>query len=241
MKHDSKQEITIEALLKLKKAEKPQPEFWAAFESELRAKQLAAIVGKRPWWSGLSRVFILSRRHSVSLGALAAVALAVVGIRHAGFAPQAPQAIAVAKERPAAVSAAPATRMKASEPEAVAQVPVATAATAAPAAAPVAVAEASVSHVMQAPQSPPSVAASREPFGDGIRVTLTDFHAAVPGSRARATSSAPTASSSPRSPRPASSIPSPCPAWIRPPSAARGCSRPPFQRMPPPRCSPETG
>jgi hypothetical protein len=41
---------TLEELLRLKRAERPAPEFWADFDSRLRHKQLAAIVNRRPWW-----------------------------------------------------------------------------------------------------------------------------------------------------------------------------------------------
>lgn len=42
--------VTLEDLLRLKRAERPAPEFWARFDDALRAKQLAAIVERRPWW-----------------------------------------------------------------------------------------------------------------------------------------------------------------------------------------------
>ena len=45
--------VTIEDLLRIKRAERPAPEFWGRFEQELRAKQLSAIVAKRPWWQSI--------------------------------------------------------------------------------------------------------------------------------------------------------------------------------------------
>jgi hypothetical protein len=47
--------------------------------SELRAKQLAAIVEKRPWWRNLS--FTGVARHRVSLGASALVAITFISLR----------------------------------------------------------------------------------------------------------------------------------------------------------------
>ncbi len=47
------EKVTIEDLLRLKRAERPSPEFWTRFEQDLRAKQLAAIIEKRPWWHAL--------------------------------------------------------------------------------------------------------------------------------------------------------------------------------------------
>ncbi|HEY5079676.1 MAG TPA: hypothetical protein VII43_07495 [Opitutaceae bacterium] len=182
MKHDSEQRVTIEDLLRLKKAERPPAEFWAAFESELRAKQLAAIVARRPWWVGLSTVFAVARRHSVSLGAVAAIALAWVGVRQVGFAPQSRQVVTVARAQPAAAPSSSVAAVKASEAartqETAVERPVATAPIRTP--APGVVAEERVSHVMPAPESRPPVASSREPFGDGIAVTLADFHVSAP-------------------------------------------------------------
>lgn len=45
---------TLETLLRLKRAERPDADFWRDFEQGLREKQLAAIVEPKPWWLGLS-------------------------------------------------------------------------------------------------------------------------------------------------------------------------------------------
>jgi len=65
--------VTLEDLLQLKRAERPSPEFWTRFESELRAKQLTAIM-KRPWWRRFSTGAVFRHRLSLSAGALAAIA-----------------------------------------------------------------------------------------------------------------------------------------------------------------------
>jgi len=71
--------VTIEDLLRFKRAEKPGPEFWSHFEQELRAKQLAAIVEKRVWWRASADVLLAWR---LPLGAALAVGLvSVVAIR----------------------------------------------------------------------------------------------------------------------------------------------------------------
>ena len=44
MKSDHQKPVSLEDLLRLKRAERPAPEFWVQFERELRAKQLAALV-----------------------------------------------------------------------------------------------------------------------------------------------------------------------------------------------------
>lgn len=77
------QKVTIEDILRLKRSERPSPEFWSRFEQELRAKQLAAIVEKRPWWITL-RVPQATRyfsRFQVPVGAAAVLALSFVVVR----------------------------------------------------------------------------------------------------------------------------------------------------------------
>lgn len=77
MSRDGKRPVSVEDLLRLKRAERPAESFWADFDRQLRAKQLAALVEKRPWWHALSLSTFVSglRRHPVPLGA--AVALGV--------------------------------------------------------------------------------------------------------------------------------------------------------------------
>lgn len=55
MKSDLNQsKVTIEDLLKLKRAERPPVEFWDNFDRNLRAKQLATMMEPKPWWLGLA-------------------------------------------------------------------------------------------------------------------------------------------------------------------------------------------
>jgi hypothetical protein len=81
MKSESKRPVSVEDLLRLKRAERPPAEFWNQFDRELRAKQLAALVEKRPWWHGLPRAFSGFPRYRVPLGAAAVAALAFVAVR----------------------------------------------------------------------------------------------------------------------------------------------------------------
>lgn len=78
---DPDSKITVEDLLSLKRAERPGPEFWANFESELRQKQLTALVQKRHWWHDLPVMF--NRRIYLPAGAAAIVAFALVSVRYA--------------------------------------------------------------------------------------------------------------------------------------------------------------
>lgn len=71
--------VTLEQLLRLKRAEQPTEEFWNRFERELRDKQLAALVEKRPWWQNLPQVF--ARRAYLPIGATAILAFSLVSVK----------------------------------------------------------------------------------------------------------------------------------------------------------------
>jgi hypothetical protein len=71
--------VSLEDLLRLKRAERPPQEFWPEFESELRRKQLAAIVDKRPWWRRVSASNLV--RLSLPAGAAAVLAFTVFSYR----------------------------------------------------------------------------------------------------------------------------------------------------------------
>lgn len=82
MKHESdKRPVTLEDLLKLKRAERPTAEFWGDFDRQLRAKQLRALVEKRPWWHGLQTALYSLGRYRLQIGAVAAVAVTVFVVR----------------------------------------------------------------------------------------------------------------------------------------------------------------
>jgi hypothetical protein len=88
MNPEKKRPVTLEDLLRLKRCERPEPGFWADFDRQLRAKQLAALVERRPWWQELSlaRVFAGVKRYHLPLGAAAVVALTFVSVR-VGYSP----------------------------------------------------------------------------------------------------------------------------------------------------------
>jgi hypothetical protein len=176
MKRDTERKITVEDLLRLKRAERPPAEFWATFESEIRAKQLSAIVGKRPWWDGISRVFAASNRYALPVAAAAAFALGWAGIRYAGShsgisaAPRSGTAVAGAVATVAQPSA-PAVEHAAPAPEGAGFV------AREPAKNPVV--EATESHITQAPAPIATDSVSQSPFVDGIAVTLADYREAT--------------------------------------------------------------
>ena len=74
--------ITIEDLLRLKRAERPTAEFWPEWDRQLRTKQLAAILDKRPWWrDALPRLGLALGRYHLPLGATAILALTILTVR----------------------------------------------------------------------------------------------------------------------------------------------------------------
>lgn len=81
MNPESKRPIQVEDLLRLKRAERPPAEFWTEFDRQLRAKQLAALVAKRPWWHRVPTVFSGFGRFALPVGATAALALTFVALR----------------------------------------------------------------------------------------------------------------------------------------------------------------
>lgn len=72
--------VSVEDLLRVKRAERPPAEFWNEFDRELRLKQLAAIVEPRPWWAPFIRIGTRVSHYQVPLGAAAILALSLVTV-----------------------------------------------------------------------------------------------------------------------------------------------------------------
>ena len=94
MKPENKRPVTIEDLLRLKRTERPPAEFWSEFERQLRAKQLAALVEKRPWWQSFPALLSGFSRHRVPFGAAAAFALTILVVREYRSTPVPPARVA---------------------------------------------------------------------------------------------------------------------------------------------------
>lgn len=82
---DSNSNISLEQLLRLKRAERPNSEFWVNFDRELHQKQLTALVKKRRWWHEFS--FIPMRRALLPVGATAVAAFTFISVRHSVSSP----------------------------------------------------------------------------------------------------------------------------------------------------------
>jgi len=79
-----KPSVTLEDLLRVKRSEQPAPAFWGEFERELRAKQLAAIVEPRRWWTPYIRLGSKLNHLQLPVGAAAILAITLVTIREDG-------------------------------------------------------------------------------------------------------------------------------------------------------------
>jgi hypothetical protein len=172
MKQDTNRKITVEDLLSLKRAERPPAEFWASFESEMRAKQLAAIVGKRSWRDALPRIFSTAYRYHLPFGAVAALALTWVGIHYSGVSMVAVSATPSVAARPSvrqAVPVAPVVQAAESSGRAQVQTRIVSKQTVS---APMAVAAPRMTEV-SASVSPKSSIGTQ--FSDVVAATLADF------------------------------------------------------------------
>jgi hypothetical protein len=76
-----KNSVSLEDLLRVKRAEQPPESFWSDFDRELRAKQLAAIVEPRPWWAPFIRLGAHASRFQLPVGGVAILALSFVTFR----------------------------------------------------------------------------------------------------------------------------------------------------------------
>jgi hypothetical protein len=107
---DQRPKVTVEDLLRLKRAERPAPEFWGNFERELRQKQLTALLEKRPWWQEIPQ--LIARRAYLPVGATAILAFTLVSVKYYAPAQLAqvenpPAGSSVAVDRLVAASVAP--------------------------------------------------------------------------------------------------------------------------------------
>jgi hypothetical protein len=181
MKQDTEHKITVEDLLRLKKAERPAADFWARFESEIRTKQLSAIVSKRPWWDRFSRVFGVVSRHQLSFGAAAALAMAFAGFRYVGGHPEAAKAPQVNAPAPVAVAIIEAVPARVAPLVINAAAPREEVAVGSRESAPVPqpVVMATTSHMTQPPAAIDADSSSKSPFSDSIAIKLADFREPV--------------------------------------------------------------
>ncbi len=116
--------ITLEDLLRVKRAERPPADFWADFDRELRTRQLAAAVEKKRWWFALPRVLTGLSRYQLPMGAAAVFAVTFLTVREyrePGFqpeytAPAAAASVLEAEEAELGLTASPSTVVVAQEP-----------------------------------------------------------------------------------------------------------------------------
>ena len=74
--------VTLEDLLRLKRAERPPSEFWGEFERQLRQKQLAALVEKKTWWHEFAVAYSRIGRVRLPLAVTAVLALTFLSVHY---------------------------------------------------------------------------------------------------------------------------------------------------------------
>ncbi|PXA05571.1 hypothetical protein DDZ13_01475 [Coraliomargarita sinensis] len=79
---DSGNKVSLEELLRFKKAEQPDQEFWKEFDSELHQRMMQTLVKKDPWPVQLLRGISGKFAQTTAIGAAAAI-LALMAIRPA--------------------------------------------------------------------------------------------------------------------------------------------------------------
>ncbi len=67
--------VSLEQLLRLKRHERPAPEYWARFDRELRERALRVLVQPAPWYAQWSRLLVSRAAPWAMLGATSAVVL----------------------------------------------------------------------------------------------------------------------------------------------------------------------
>jgi len=114
MKRSSYRPVSLEDLLRLKRAERPPEAFWADFHHRLREKQLAALLRSRPWWQRWAdgRFWPALSRLAAPFGAVGLIAGLFLLPRSGGDEAEGPAlAVSSAENVPAAAVAAPGAEM----------------------------------------------------------------------------------------------------------------------------------
>ena len=70
---DSRNKVSLEELLRFKKAERPDQDFWKDFDSELHQRMMQTLVKKDPWYTQLIRGLSGKFAQATAISAAAAV------------------------------------------------------------------------------------------------------------------------------------------------------------------------
>lgn len=189
MKPELKRPVSVEDLIRLKRTERPATEFWSRFDRELRTKQLAALVEKRPWWRDFAGPFSGLARFGLPVGATAILAFSFLALRDSPPSGSVPAA-RIGAEGPSAMGSIPVAAEDFTER---ARVPAALAV--APSALPAVEVAAAVTDEPSASVAAPSAALSRHGSAIGF-VAAPNSAFTVSALEARLPSTIPSASES---------------------------------------------
>ena len=87
MPEREKQPVSVEDLLKVKRSERPDAQFWNGWQADMRARLAVAKEQPRPWWKdAFPRLGIWVARHQLSVGVACIAALTFVVVRQSSSA-----------------------------------------------------------------------------------------------------------------------------------------------------------
>jgi len=84
MPEQPKSEVTLEQLLRLKRAEKPSEEFWQRFEQDFQRRRLQALLHRESWWHRLLGSMARFSYAAVPVGVTAVLAIGFMAF-HGGL------------------------------------------------------------------------------------------------------------------------------------------------------------
>ncbi len=78
---ENRNRVTLDDLFALKKAERPDDDFWHDFQREFHERQRAEAVEPKKWWFVMPRVFAQLSRYQMPIGATAVLAVTFLSFR----------------------------------------------------------------------------------------------------------------------------------------------------------------
>jgi len=119
--NDSQEKVSLEELLRFKRAERPDDAFWNRFDGELHQRMMQALVKKDPWPVQVLRGLSGKLAQTTAIGAVAAV-LALMVVRTAFIATSDSHSLHVAQLTAGSSAAAPVENFSANNSDKTAEV-----------------------------------------------------------------------------------------------------------------------
>jgi len=78
---EKRNQVSLDDLFALKRAERPDDDFWQGFQREFHERQRAEAIEPKRWWFVLPKVFATLSRHQMPIGATAVLAVTFLSFR----------------------------------------------------------------------------------------------------------------------------------------------------------------